>query len=47
MININWQLTMYLEEINEPPRRKKKGWIKVTQKWQDKQQQLLQTNKQK
>lgn len=25
MVNINWQLTMYLEEINEPPRRKKKG----------------------
>lgn len=24
MVNINWQLTMYLEEINEPPRRKKK-----------------------
>lgn len=24
MVNINWQLTMYLEEINEPPRRKKR-----------------------
>lgn len=24
MVNINWQLTMYLEEINEPPRGKQK-----------------------
>lgn len=24
MVNVNWRLTMYLEEINEPPRRKKK-----------------------
>lgn len=24
MVNINWQLTIYLEEINELSRRKKK-----------------------
>lgn len=23
MVNINWQLTMYLEEINEPPKEKR------------------------